>query len=98
MFFHIQSILFALIISYCIQKVNTLNNIKLNIYLAPYVEYNQKRGYMKEFKPVKVEKTVISIRLDTNTLKEIDEVSVKTDISRNELIVQCIDFALKHLK
>lgn len=53
---------------------------------------------MKEFKPVKVEKTVISIRLDTNTLKEIDEVSVKTDISRNELIVQCIDFALKHLK
>lgn len=53
---------------------------------------------MIEFKPVKSEKTVISIRLDTNTLKEIDELSGKTDISRNELIVQCIDFALKHLK
>ena len=57
-----------------------------------------KRCYMIEFKPVKSEKTVISIRLDSNTLKEIDELSGKTDISRNELIVQCIDFALKHLK
>jgi len=53
---------------------------------------------MKEFKPVKSEKTVISIRLDVNTLKAIDDLSVKTDISRNELIVQCIDFALEHLK
>ncbi len=53
---------------------------------------------MKEFVPVKNEKTVISIRLDNNTLKEIDEVSLKTDISRNEFIVQCIDFALVHLK
>lgn len=53
---------------------------------------------MKEFVPVKSEKNVISIRLDAKTLKEIDELSVKTDISRNELIVQCIDFALAHLK
>ncbi len=53
---------------------------------------------MKEFVPVKSEKTVISIRLDVNTLKEIDEISVKSDISRNELIVQCVDFALQHLK
>lgn len=53
---------------------------------------------MIEFRPVKSEKTVISIRLDANTLKEIDELSVKADISRNELIVQCIDFALKHLE
>ena len=29
-------------------------------------------------------------------LKNIDELSAKSDISRNELIVQCIDFALKH--
>lgn len=53
---------------------------------------------MIEFKPVKSEKTVISIRLDSSTLKEIDELSVRADISRNELIVQCIDFALKHLQ
>jgi len=51
---------------------------------------------MNEFKPVKQEKTVISIRLDVDMLKKIDELSAKTDISRNELIVQCIGFALEH--
>ena len=53
---------------------------------------------MKEFKPVKSEKTVISIRLDVEMLKNIDKVSMQTDISRNELIVQCIDYALKNFK
>lgn len=57
-----------------------------------------KRCYMKEFKPLKSEKTVISIRLDTNVLKAVDDLSVQTDISRNELIVQCIEYALAHLK
>ncbi|MFI3301205.1 MAG: hypothetical protein R3Y28_07280 [Candidatus Gastranaerophilales bacterium] len=53
---------------------------------------------MNEFKPVKQEKAVISIRIDTEILKNIDDLSYKTDISRNELIVQCIDFALKNFK
>ncbi|MBR1680964.1 ribbon-helix-helix protein, CopG family [bacterium] len=53
---------------------------------------------MEKFKPVKQEKTVISIRLDVETLKNIDDISQKTDISRNELIVQCINFALKNFK
>jgi len=53
---------------------------------------------MEKFKPVKQEKTVISIRLDVDTLKHIDDISQKTDISRNELIVQCINFALKNFK
>ncbi len=53
---------------------------------------------MEEFKPTKTEKTVISIRLDVNMLKNIDEISVKTDISRNEFIVQCIDYAIKNMK
>ena len=52
---------------------------------------------MKEFKPIKQEKTVISIRIDIDMLKEIDDLSQKTDISRNELIIQCIDYALKNL-
>ena len=51
---------------------------------------------MKEFKPFKQEKTVISIRLDIETLKNIDKLSKK--ISRNELIVQCIDYALQNFK
>lgn len=53
---------------------------------------------MEEFKPTKTEKTVISIRLDVNMLKNIDEISVKTDISRNEFIIQCIDYAIKNMK
>ncbi len=53
---------------------------------------------MKDFKPLKQEKTVISIRLDIDLLKSIDEVSSKVDISRNELIVQCIEYALNNYK
>jgi len=53
---------------------------------------------MKEFKPIKTEKIVISIRIDVETLKNIDNLSAKTDISRNELIIQCIDYALENFK
>jgi metal-responsive CopG/Arc/MetJ family transcriptional regulator len=53
---------------------------------------------MREFKPIKQEKAVISIRLDAELLKEIDNHSVKADISRNEFIVQCIRYALEHIK
>lgn len=53
---------------------------------------------MEEFRPVKSEKTVISIRLDVNMLKDIDDISAKTDISRNEFIVQCIEYAFKNMK
>lgn len=52
---------------------------------------------MNKFKPVKQEKTIISIRLDADMLKVIDELSVKTDISRNEFIVQCVEYALKNM-
>lgn len=51
-----------------------------------------------DFKPTKQEKTVISIRLDTEILKKLDEQSIKSDISRNEFIVQCIEYALKNIK
>lgn len=53
---------------------------------------------MNNFEPIKQEKTVISIRLDTDMLKTVDLLSHKTDISRNEFIVQCIDYALKNIK
>ncbi len=52
---------------------------------------------MKNFKPIKQEKTVISIRIDNETLKKVDKVSFDSDISRNELIVQCIEYALKNM-
>ena len=61
-------------------------------------EYNVN---MNNFKPTKQnktkEKTLISIRLDSDTLKTVDEIAIKTDISRNEFIVQCIDYALKNM-
>ena len=53
---------------------------------------------MSDFVPIKQEKTVISIRLDVELLKKVDELAGKTDISRNEIIVQCIDYAIKNFK
>lgn len=53
---------------------------------------------MNKFKPIKNEKTVISIRLDIELLNAVDNLSAKTDISRNELIVQCIQYALRNMQ
>lgn len=53
---------------------------------------------MLEFKPIKQEKTVISIRLGVDMLKSIDDLARQTDISRNEIIVQSIEYALNNLK
>lgn len=54
---------------------------------------------MEKFKPSKIntEKVVINIRIDINTLEEIDKEAAKIEISRNELITQCIDFALSNI-
>lgn len=52
---------------------------------------------MKKFIPYKQEKEVISIRLDSELLKTVDEAATKAGISRNEFINQCISFALEHL-
>ncbi len=49
---------------------------------------------MQNFKPKKYEKDVISIRIDTQLLETVDSIANSTDISRNELIVQCIQFAI----
>ena len=53
---------------------------------------------MNDFKPIKSEKTVISIRIDTEMLKSVDKLAADTDISRNEMILQCIEYALKNIK
>ncbi len=57
---------------------------------------------MKDFEPYKkptsVEKVVATIRVDLKTLEEIDKLAGKIDISRNELINQCIEYALDNLK
>ena len=53
---------------------------------------------MSHFKPIKPEKSVISIRLDSNILEEIDQVSSKAGMSRNEFIVQSLRYALDNLE
>ncbi len=56
---------------------------------------------MKDFIPYKkstsVEKVVTTIRIDLKTLEAIDNLASKIDISRNELINQCIEYALENL-
>ena len=51
---------------------------------------------MDSFKPTKNEKTVISIRIDRDMLEVVDQIATETDISRNEMIIQCVDYALKN--
>ncbi|MBE6139546.1 MAG: ribbon-helix-helix protein, CopG family [Firmicutes bacterium] len=53
---------------------------------------------MAKFIPTKSEKIVISIRLENEKIEKIDEIANKIDISRNELINQCLDYALNNLE
>ncbi len=53
---------------------------------------------MSVFVPKKTDKEVISIRLPSKLLGEVDTHASKADISRNEFINQCIIFALQNIK
>ena len=52
---------------------------------------------MPKFNPQKIEKVVISLRIEENMVKQIDKLADERDISRNEFIIQCIQFAVKDL-
>lgn len=56
---------------------------------------------MTKFQPLKkktdIEKIVISIRLNIDKVEKLDNLANKIDISRNQLITQCIDYALNNL-
>ena len=52
---------------------------------------------MEKFQPRKPEKEVISMRISSDVLEEIDQKATTVDISRNEFINQCIAFALAHM-
>ena len=45
----------------------------------------------------KPEKEVISMRIPSDVLKQLDQMAIESDISRNELINQMILFALEHM-
>ena len=53
---------------------------------------------MEKFIPTKNEKVVISIRLEIDKLNKIDDISNKINISRNELINQCLNYALENVE
>ncbi len=54
---------------------------------------------MKKFQPTnKSEKIVITIRIEDYRVEELDRIASKINISRNELISQCLDFAVKNLE
>lgn len=52
---------------------------------------------MPNFIPKKPEKEIISVRISKDILEIVDEKAAKADISRNELINQCILFALANM-
>ena len=53
---------------------------------------------VEKFIPKKFEKEVISMRISSETLAEIDRKALETGISRNEFINQCITFALANME
>ena len=53
---------------------------------------------MIKFKPTKNEKLVITIRIEDYRIEELDRIANKINISRNELISQWLDFAVKNLE
>lgn len=53
---------------------------------------------MAKFIARKPEKEVISMRISTDLLHTLDEKAKESDISRNELINQMIQFALENME
>lgn len=53
---------------------------------------------MEKFKPIRQEKTIISIRMGIDLLDCVDKASLASNISRNEFIVQCIEYALNNME
>lgn len=52
---------------------------------------------MRKFIPYKSEKLTVSIWLERRLLDKLEKVAGKADISRNELVCQCIEFALDNM-
>ena len=53
--------------------------------------------YLDKFTPKKPEKEIISARIPVEILEKLDAKAAARDMSRNELINQCIVFALSHM-
>ena len=49
-----------------------------------------------KFEIKKPQKQIISLRLDTSLLTQLDDIAYKAQIARNQIIIQCIHFALNN--
>lgn len=49
-------------------------------------------------KPLTNDKIIISLHMNIDKLEQVDAIAGESDISRNELINQCIEFALEHIE
>ena len=54
--------------------------------------------FLDKFLPKKKEKEVISMRIPSEVLSELDTKAAAFNISRNEFINQCIEFALANME
>jgi len=52
---------------------------------------------MYKFNPQKIEKLIVSLRIGRDKVELIDKLSGERDISRNEFLMKCIDYALENL-
>lgn len=53
---------------------------------------------MQKFIARKPEKEVISIRISVDILQKVDQKAAEAEISRNEFLVQAIQFALSNME
>ncbi len=53
--------------------------------------------FSPKFVPKKVDKEIISIRIPLTTLEIIDAKAAEIGISRNQLLNQCIEYALSNM-
>ena len=52
---------------------------------------------MEKFVPKKDEKDVIPLRISLSLLEIIDRKAAAIDISRNQFVIQCIEYALANM-
>ncbi len=73
----------------------------MDIFLLYQIGYNIARREvrrMERFVPKKEDKEVTTIRIPKDVLDEIDLKAAEFGISRNQLINQCITYALKNME
>lgn len=51
-----------------------------------------------KFVPRNGEKEVISVRIPKELLRRVDKLAVDNSLSRNELLMQCVEYALENLE